>query len=66
MTRTVVSRCYAISYYVEKAGTGPGSGAEFTGLGASVGDGSSIRLEMKNLNAYAGAAAVTGPPAVDA
>ena len=50
---------------VEKAGTGPGGGAEFTGLDTSVGGGSSIRVEMKNLNAFAGAAAVVGPPAVE-
>ena len=34
---------------VEKAGTGPGGGAEFTGLDTSVGGGSNIRIEMKNI-----------------
>ena len=34
---------------VEKAGTGPGGGAEFTGLDTWVGGGSNIRLELKNI-----------------
>ena len=48
---------------VEKAGTSPGGGAEFTGLDTSVGGGSSIRIELKNLNAFAGSAATTQPAA---
>ena len=39
---------------VEKAGTGPGGGAEFTGLDTSAGGGSNIRVEMKNINTEAG------------
>ena len=35
---------------VEKAGTGPGGGAEFTGLDTSIGGGSNIRIEMKNIS----------------
>ena len=35
---------------VEKAGTGPGGGAEFTGLDTSIGGGSNIRIEMKNID----------------
>ena len=35
---------------MEKAGTGPGGGAEFTGLDTSVGGGSNIRIEMKNID----------------
>ena len=31
-----------------------GGGAEFTGLDTSVGGGSNIRIEMKNMNAEAG------------
>ena len=40
---------------MEKAGTGPGGGAEFTGLDTSVGGGSNIRLEMKNMDAESAA-----------
>jgi hypothetical protein len=46
---------FIIGLDVEKAGTGPGGGAEFTGLDTSVGGGSNIRVEMKNLNAFGGA-----------
>jgi hypothetical protein len=54
---------FIIGLDVEKAGTGPGGGAEFTGLDTSVGGGSNIRIEMKNLNAFAGAAAGADPVA---
>jgi hypothetical protein len=47
---------FVIGLDVEKAGTGPGGGAEFTGLDTSVGGGSNIRLEMKNMTAFGGAA----------
>ena len=40
---------FVIGLDVEKAGTGPGGGAEFTGLDTSVGGGSNIRIEMKNI-----------------
>ena len=39
---------------VEKAGAGPGGGAEFTGLDTSVGGGSNIRIEMKNIDTHTG------------
>ena len=52
---------FIIGLDVEKAGTGPGGGAEFTGLDTSVGGGSNIRIEMKNLNAFAGQAAGANP-----
>ena len=39
---------FIIGIDVEKAGTGPGGGAEFTGLDTSVGGGSNIRIEMKS------------------
>ena len=51
---------------MEKAGTGPGGGAEFTGLDTSVGGGSNIRIEMKNMNAFPGAPGAAGPPIVAA
>ena len=35
---------FIIALDVEKAGTGPGGGAEFTGLDTSVGGGSNIEL----------------------
>ena len=57
---------FIIGLDVEKAGTGPGGGAEFTGLVTSVGGGSKIKIEMKSLNAFAGSAAAAGPPAVAA
>lgn len=41
---------FVIGLDVEKAGTGPGGGAEFTGLDTSVGGGSNIRIEMKNID----------------
>jgi hypothetical protein len=44
---------FIIGLDVEKAGTSPGGGAEFTGLETGVGGGSNIRVEMKN--AIAGA-----------
>jgi hypothetical protein len=50
---------FVIGLDVEKAGTGPGGGAEFTGLDTSVGGGSNIRVEMKNLNAFPGDATYT-------
>ena len=40
---------FIIGLDVEKAGTGPGGRAEFTGLDKSVGGGSNIRIEMKNM-----------------
>jgi hypothetical protein len=52
---------FVIGLDVEKAGTGPGGGAEFTGLDTSVGGGSNIRIEMKNMNAFAGAPAGANP-----
>ena len=45
---------FIIGLDVEKAATGPGGGAESTGLDTSVGGGSKIGLEMKNMNAEAG------------
>ena len=52
---------FIIGLDVEKAGTGPGGGAEFTGLDTSVGGGSNIRFEMKNINAWPGNAAGADP-----
>jgi hypothetical protein len=45
---------FVIGLDVEKAGTGPGGGAEFTGLDTSIGGGSNIRIEMKNIDTEAG------------
>ena len=44
---------FIIGLDVEEAGTGPGGGAEFTGLDTSVGGGSNIRIEMEKLNTEA-------------
>ena len=43
------TRKFIIGLDVEKAGTGPGGGTEFTGLDTSVGGGSHIPIEMENL-----------------
>ena len=38
----------------EKAGSGPGGGVSYTGVSTSSGGGATIRLEMKNIKAFAG------------
>ena len=43
---------------VQKAGTGPGGGAEFMGIDTSVGSRSNIRVEMRNVNAETDAQAI--------
>ena len=45
----------------EKAGTGPGGNAAWTGLSTSVGGGSTIRIEVKNMHAFAGEPAGADP-----
>ena len=55
------TKSFIIGLDTEKAGTGPGGGSEFTGLDTSVGGGSNIRIEMKNLNAFPGAPAGADP-----
>jgi hypothetical protein len=39
---------------MEAAGTGPGGNADFTGKDTSVGGGSNIRIEMKNIDTVEG------------
>ena len=56
---------FIIGLDVEKAGTGAGGGAEFTGLDTSVGGGINIRIEMKNMKAFEGATGTKSSQVVD-
>jgi hypothetical protein len=53
---------FIIGIDCETAGTGPSGYAKYTGLNTSTGGGSTIRVEMRNLNARA-ADPVSTPPA---
>ena len=47
---------FIIGLDCEKAGSGPGGGVSYTGINTPSGGGATIRLEMKNINAFAGEA----------
>jgi hypothetical protein len=52
---------FIIGLDCERAGSGPGGGVSYTGINTSGGGGATIRLEMKNINAFAGDSTVNPP-----